>query len=103
VAAPAPALAPAPVPSAITHIVVRVDSKPSGAKVFVDGEQRGTTPTDLTFAPDATAVTIELRRRGYSTVEQTVTPDRDQRLMMSLTRSRSRAKPDDGDGYYRFD
>jgi hypothetical protein len=98
---PAP---PAPVP-ARTEVVVRVETRPPGATIVVDGDARGVTPTDLTLPIGAAPVTVVLRRRGFSTMEQVVAADRDQRLVFTLVpRARRPAKEnDDGKGYFRFD
>ena len=44
--------------------VVSVDSNPSGAEVFVDGQSRGMTPITLSLSPGPHS--LELRRRGAS-------------------------------------
>ena len=42
---------------------LRVDSKPSGGEVFVDGEKKGVTPLELAGLP-ATRIKLEIRKQG---------------------------------------
>jgi len=64
--------------------VVRVETRPTGAGVFVDGESKGTTPLDIRMSRGDAAVTLELRHPGYVTQSRALTPDRDQSLAVDL-------------------
>lgn len=83
---PTPVVA-SPLPSAVAvpmYAALRVESRPSGAGVFVDGESRGTTPLDTRLTRGDAAVALELRHPGYVTQSQALTPDRDQSLIVDL-------------------
>jgi serine/threonine-protein kinase len=115
--APAPPVAPPPaivipavVPDAMSidassALVIRVESIPSGATVFVDGERRGTTPFDLELpAPQKIALRLELD--GHAPVAQELDLDRAQRLLIPLPATakkppaKKKSKPDP---FKRFD
>src|SRR5690606_28942391 len=54
-----------------------LDSEPSGAMVYVNGNERGTTPFNYTYHPDdGKEVAFELRRTGYRTTSVTLRPGR---------------------------
>src|SRR5439155_1110366 len=74
---------PQAVPSAVADdaVVVRIETTPSGARVLVQGEERGMSPTELHLDRSAGPVAIELQRAGFLTLTQTVLPDADQRLL----------------------
>ena len=84
-----------PVPAPPGSVLVHVESKPRGARVFVDGNDRGAAPLDLHFARGTSTIALELRRTGYDAVHQTIVPDADQKILLSLTPSgpKGRAKP----------
>lgn len=67
------------------EVTVHVDSKPRGARVRVDGQERGETPTDLVVARGTSPITIEVQKGGYGAASQSVTPDADQKLILGLT------------------
>ncbi|HEY1957581.1 MAG TPA: serine/threonine-protein kinase [Polyangiaceae bacterium] len=73
-------------PSA-AEVQVHVESRPPGAAVTFDGKPRGQTPVDLRVARGAAPITLELRHGGYATVEQTITPDADQKVLLDLPRA----------------
>jgi serine/threonine-protein kinase len=78
-------------------VLVHVDTKPSGARVVVAGEDRGETPVDVHVPRGSVAVPVEVRRQGYVTISQVVTPDADQKVLIALTpvvvRGRPAARP----------
>ncbi|MEA2746211.1 MAG: eukaryotic-like serine/threonine-protein kinase [Myxococcales bacterium] len=81
-AAPAPA-APAAV-VAPAEVVIRIETTPPKAHVFVGGDDRGLSPIELRM-PRATAATeVEIRRDGYQTQRETVTPETDQKIKLTL-------------------
>jgi serine/threonine-protein kinase len=95
-ASTASTLTPAPGPTAPgspAEIIVHVDTKPSGARVVVAGEDRGETPLDLHVARGAAPMSVEVRRQGYVTIAQTVTPDADQKVLIALTPVPNRGRP----------
>jgi serine/threonine-protein kinase len=76
-----PTPAPPPLPA---EIVVHIETTPSGVQVRVRGEDRGETPIDLHLPRGEAPVPIDLERRGYGTLSQSIVPDADQRMMLSL-------------------
>ena len=72
--APASALSPSPSPSPVAPpvpapappnpatVVIQLDTRPSGAEIFVGGERRGTTPARLVLERSTAPVPIVLRR-----------------------------------------
>jgi PEGA domain len=61
-----------------------VETQPAGARVLLDGRDRGVTPLDVKLPRSASSLPLELRRSGYAPLLQTVVPDSDQRLLLSL-------------------
>ncbi|NQU08139.1 MAG: PEGA domain-containing protein, partial [Candidatus Abyssubacteria bacterium] len=60
-----------------------IDSEPPGAEVYIDGENRGKTPLNMSKLR-AAEYSIELRRDGYQTLRKHVTLRRDETLRISL-------------------
>ncbi|MBS2013426.1 MAG: protein kinase [Deltaproteobacteria bacterium] len=117
-ASAAPVLAPSGIASAngapaASPVLVHVETRPPGASVFVDGEERGATPVDLRLPRGTTPVEVELVRVGFSPISQPIVPDADQKLLLSLTPSSSKATgprfrkpkpaPSATSGFRRFD
>jgi hypothetical protein len=98
-----PEPAPAPSPQPVT-VEISVESHPPG-RVLVDGKPVGVSPVSLHLHGDHAR--IEIRRPGYFTVSQDLALDRDQRLVVTLTRDKRPAGPakpkSDGDDFHRFD
>jgi serine/threonine-protein kinase len=84
-AASAVGSAPPESPPKAGEVVVRIDSKPSGARVRVAGEDRGETPIELHLPRGEDAVNVELRRTGYAPIVQAVVPDADQKIIVGLS------------------
>jgi hypothetical protein len=80
-----PAVAPAPAPIALT-----LESVPPGAAVYVGASRRGETPVTIEVARSDTPIAIELRARGYVPLHETVIPNVDQRVRLTLERRRAR-------------
>ena len=93
VATAAPATSPPPAIGSPSQVIVHVDTKPSGARVVVAGEDRGETPLDLHVTRSATPMSVEVRRQGYVTIAQPVTPDADQKVLIALTPVPNRGRP----------
>jgi tRNA A-37 threonylcarbamoyl transferase component Bud32 len=70
------------------EVQVLVDSKPTGAGVFVAGEQhpRGATPLVLSLARSGRSVSVEVRAPGYQPSRADVTPLLDSQLKLVLVR-----------------
>jgi hypothetical protein len=89
-AAPEPPGVEAPRPEAAV-VAITLESVPPGAEVLVDSEARGRTPITLELPRAETPVAIELRARGHVALEETIVPNVDQRLRLTLERRRQRA------------
>ncbi|MEZ4263138.1 MAG: serine/threonine-protein kinase [Polyangiaceae bacterium] len=111
---PAPAPTPAhdppdpePPPSAApaTSVTVRLETRPAGASVVVAGKTRGKTPVDLPFPRGERAVKVVLRRAGHRALTQSVVPDRDQKLLLTLQPNVGAPAPKGSSsaGFRRFD
>jgi len=79
-----PPPAPSSAPPTASDIVVNIETTPPGAKVFVGGEVRGTTPARLTLPRATEAIAIELRKDGFELATERVVPEVDQRLVVNL-------------------
>jgi serine/threonine protein kinase len=82
-----PASAPSPAPAmvkAAAEITLHVETQPAGARVLLDNVDRGATPLDVKLPRSASSLPLELRRPGYAPLLQTIVPDSDQRLLLSL-------------------
>jgi serine/threonine-protein kinase len=79
-----------------TVVAITLESVPSGAEVLVDSEERGRTPITIELRRAETPVAIELRARGHVALEETIVPNVDQRLRLTLERRRQRATKSTG-------
>jgi hypothetical protein len=61
-----------------TTQAISIDSIPSGAKVYVDGQLRGTTPTSVMMKKSLSSHTIRVQKDGYAVsnvvMEKTIDP-----------------------------
>ncbi len=103
-------------PTAPAHVVVELQTVPAGAAVLgEDDAALCTTPCRLELPPGSAARTLRIRLDGYRDHEETLVPDMNQRLRVTLLRapsSRGRRtareptptteEPARG-GFYRFD
>jgi eukaryotic-like serine/threonine-protein kinase len=114
---PEPAPAPSPPPSgdpapptAPSEVVIRIESRPKGATVFVDGEDKGKAPVDLRLPVRDDTARLQLKSRGYGTLSQDLRLDRDQTLLLTLSKKKGGAdkadkaepKPERGKSFHRF-
>jgi eukaryotic-like serine/threonine-protein kinase len=95
----APAAAPPtpvaePVESAAlpAEVTLQVTATPTGT-VVVDGRSMGETPLAIPLPRSTRAAKVTVSRAGYLTYEQTIVPDADQRLVITLTPLASGAGP----------
>jgi hypothetical protein len=72
--------------------LVRVESTPSGAEVWVDGVREGLTPLDLRRARAESPSVVELRSSGRAVAKKTVVPNADQKLVFELPPNRTPAR-----------
>jgi eukaryotic-like serine/threonine-protein kinase len=113
---PVPTPIPAPeikLPAPPTEVVIRIETRPKGATVIVDGDVKGKTPLDVKLPiSDSATAQLELKAHGYASLEQPLRLDRDQTLMLGLTKkgdkkgtakSDGKSDPAKGKGFHRFD
>jgi len=50
-----------------SHQAISIDSVPSGAQVYVDGQLRGTTPTSVMMDKTLSSHSIRIQKDGYAT------------------------------------
>jgi len=74
-------------------VVIEIATTPPGAHVVVGGQDLGETPKKLELDRGTEPVAIELTLDGYETKTETVTPNVDQRLSLSLTAAQRRGRP----------
>jgi eukaryotic-like serine/threonine-protein kinase len=87
--AAAPAPEPAPEPRS-----VELTSTPTGAKVYLDGKQIGTTPTSIDLLPEAEPKKLRFTRAGYHEATATLAPDAETPFEVTLKRkARRRPRP----------
>ncbi len=90
--APAPAPAPAPTPApppaptveAPQTVIITIGGVPEGTEVFAGGMTVGAAPGPVQLPRDASAMVLTFKVDGYLTTSREVTPDRDQRLDVTL-------------------
>ena len=71
----------APIPAVVS---LHVETNPQGAHLSVDGAERGQPPVDLQITRSELPLKIQVRHVGYRTLEQTIVPNVDQRLVLTL-------------------
>jgi hypothetical protein len=67
------------------NVLIHIETTPPSARVFLDGKDQGPTPLDLNVTRGQAGVPLDIRKAGFATVVQTVVPDMDQRLVLTLT------------------
>jgi serine/threonine-protein kinase len=85
-------------PTPTDVVKVEIDSVPRGAEVRLDQRVAGRTPLTLEVARDTKPARLSVRSAGGEAVEQTLVPDRDQKLLLQLPARKvtrgPRAEPD---------
>jgi len=81
-----PMVSPASASVSPSKVEIALATTPSGARVLIGQEERGTTPMKLSLDRGDDEVTVELWLEGYETKSETVVPNVDQRMSLSLTR-----------------
>jgi serine/threonine-protein kinase len=81
-----PSPAPPPAPQRPATVSIDLDSRPSGADVFVGRERRGTTPLKLVLERSTTPTPIVLRR-GASELRHSLDTSRDTTLVLAFPAS----------------
>ena len=70
---------------------MRVDSRPNGAFVAVNGDKRGRTPVEVELEPGLEA-TVRFSLQGYRSEERRLVPNEDDALLVRL-KKKTRPKP----------
>ncbi len=81
---PTPAAIERAAPAAPAEVGIRIETVPPGARVRLDGTARGETPLELRLPRSASARALTLEHDGFTVVEESLTPDVDQRLSFTL-------------------
>lgn len=101
-AAPPPATASVKPAAVVAETTLHIETVPPKATVMLAGAVVGTTPMDLKMPRGTEPVVVELRAQGYQTLRESVVPDVDQRLKLSLVGTAKTPAPN-ATPYHRFD
>jgi Protein kinase domain/PEGA domain len=71
-------------PAEPREVVLSIVSHPSGAKVLVDGEKRGSTPLTLKVKPSSTPLELTTELPGFKRARKTVVPDQARSFELAL-------------------
>ena len=78
----------APAPPAVSslpaEVVIRIETTPAKAHVFLGGEERGLSPVELRMPRGTDIREVEIRRDGYQTQHEKVAPETDQKIKLTL-------------------
>lgn len=80
-------------PIAGEETVVHIETVPAHAGVFVGGEKRGLSPMDLKLPRGKAPVVIDLKHAGFQTWRETLVPDQNQKLRLTLVAAPRTAGP----------
>jgi eukaryotic-like serine/threonine-protein kinase len=79
---------------AASTVRVRLETTPAGARIRVDGLDRGVTPAELELPRGSEPVRVTLEREGFQALGETVVPSTDQRIVLALRPlARAAARP----------
>jgi eukaryotic-like serine/threonine-protein kinase len=104
-AAPSAALSASASPSVVA---IHVETSPPNAHILLGLTDRGTAPVDLQIDRGDAPLKIQVRHDGFRTLEQTIVPNVDQKLVLTLvalpaTTKHPAEKPAASSPYRRFD
>ena len=89
------------------QIVLDVETTPQNAHVVVGGVDRGTSPVKIELARGDAKLHVQVRHDGYRLLDQTIVPNVDQKLVLTLVPTgvkRSNDAPKStGSPYQRFE
>jgi eukaryotic-like serine/threonine-protein kinase len=89
-----------------TAVTIQVDTSPPNSHVFVGMADRGTAPVDLQIDRSDAPLKIQARHDGFRALEQTIVPNVDQKLVLTLVALQAKhpaGKPTASSPYRRFD
>ena len=93
--------------AALEQIVLDVETTPQNARVIIDGVDRGASPAKIELARSDAKIRVQLRRDGYRPLDQTVVPNVDQKLVLTLVPAGAKRSNDapksTGSPYQRFE
>jgi eukaryotic-like serine/threonine-protein kinase len=89
----------------VEQTTVTIDTRPPKATISIDGKVMGVSPVDLKLRKSNDPVTLEIQRPGYQTLRETIVPNVDQRLRLTLLVSAAPRPTTSaaGNPYHRFD
>jgi hypothetical protein len=88
---PSPIASPSPAAIALpSKITVDIQGPPKGTEVWKGDTKLGTVPGKLEIDRGDEPITLELRKKGYKSREQTITPAKDLIVSVELTKASSR-------------
>jgi eukaryotic-like serine/threonine-protein kinase len=112
-AEPSAASTPAPPPSAsasapvaAAEVILRVETVPPKAHVRIGGHDHGASPIDVRVPRGTEALDVEIKRDGYRTLHESVVPEMDQKLKLTLVPNAATpasAPKSSAGAYHRFD
>ena len=72
------------------QVTIEVDTKPSGAEVWIRGEEkaRGKTPVSFPLERSDDVITLELHKAGYQKLSREIVPTRDKLIVIELPAER---------------
>jgi serine/threonine-protein kinase len=80
----APNAVAAAAPPLLSDVRIDIETSPRGAAVFIGSERRGVTPLELHLPRAEQALAISLKKEGFAPVDESVIPNLDQKLRLTL-------------------
>jgi hypothetical protein len=74
-----------PASSLTSEVVIHIETSPPGARVLMDGTDRGPTPLEVRVPRSDKHIALAVRRPGYAPLIQDIVPQDNQRLVLTLT------------------
>jgi serine/threonine-protein kinase len=71
-------------PPSLSDVRIDIETSPRGAEVSIGGEHRGVTPLELRLPRAEHALAISLKKDGFAPIDESVTPNLDQKLRLTL-------------------
>jgi len=67
-----------------TSQAITIDSEPEGAKVYIDGQLRGTTPLSISMKKSLSTHTLRVVKEGYAPVTRTLEKSYDPVALLNI-------------------
>jgi hypothetical protein len=68
----------------VVETTLHIETVPTNATILVDGTTMGVSPMDVKVPRSDKTLLLELRRPGYQPLRESLVPDVDQKLRLSL-------------------